>query len=311
MHLGASRLLGAAVVACLLGMARAPAARAQSGTDVLGRSNVSEYPVSGLEVCDAGVPRSSIAGITDETPSEGCGNGVIDEGEVCGEPGLPNGECCTGCRFALRGTVCRASTSVCDVEEVCSGFSADCPVDEFAPGDTVCATGCDIGVCVDGSCQGTTVCTAELDPEGPLLPCKTCSVTRRTRGLHRIVAEALCRNPAPSVRRAVSCAAQGFLVNAAALDGQVKTTAASLPDCVGLPPKFVTPATKRKVRRFRQNNPGDETLQVPLRLNDLTIRAIKKYYRQQGFAVIAVCVEFAFADGPSVTLRRELRLTPR
>ena len=34
---------------------------------------------------------------------EGCGNGTVDNGEQCGEPGLPNGDCCSGCRFASQG----------------------------------------------------------------------------------------------------------------------------------------------------------------------------------------------------------------
>jgi streptogramin lyase len=245
---------------------------------------------------------------------EGCGNGVAEAGEVCGEPDLPNGECCTGCRFAGSGTRCRVSTTTCDVAEFCTGFSAGCPADEVAPGDTPCEDGdpcTDAGVCVEGSCRSTTVCQGVLDPIGPSPPCNRCSLRAGGRRLRTSLVKAICSNPAPSLRRAVSCAAQGFLVDAGGVGSRAEPAGAIEPDCVGLPPDLVKPATKRKVRRFATDNPGDQVLEVPIRLNDLTIRALKKHYRKQGFATIVVCVEFEFDDATSVTLRRELVIQPR
>lgn len=92
-----------------------------------------------------------------------CGNGIVEQGEDCdcgGTQGCGNNaccdpttckftagavcdpaneECCTStCRFASNGTVCRASTGVCDPEETCTGSSPACPADVTAPDGTAC-----------------------------------------------------------------------------------------------------------------------------------------------------------------------------
>lgn len=90
-----------------------------------------------------------------------CGNGIVEAGEDCdcgGTSGCANNPCCnpttckftsqsvcdpsnedcctSTCKFASNGTVCRASTGVCDPQEVCSGKAATCPVDTTAPDGT-------------------------------------------------------------------------------------------------------------------------------------------------------------------------------
>lgn len=70
-----------------------------------------------------------------------CGDGELDDGEEC-DAGGAAGACCTpSCQFASPGTVCRPLAHACDVEEVCSGASADCPPDLALPdpdGNGVC-----------------------------------------------------------------------------------------------------------------------------------------------------------------------------
>lgn len=87
-----------------------------------------------------------------------CGNGIVESGEECdcgGTAGCTdnaccdattckfkanavcdpsNEDCCTStCQLSSNGTVCRASTGVCDPQEICSGTAATCPVDATAP----------------------------------------------------------------------------------------------------------------------------------------------------------------------------------
>lgn len=44
------------------------------------------------------------------------------------------------CKYSLKvgATVCRGFAGSCDVQEVCSGQSPDCPADAFQPNTTVC-----------------------------------------------------------------------------------------------------------------------------------------------------------------------------
>ncbi|KAL2290103.1 hypothetical protein FJTKL_00606 [Diaporthe vaccinii] len=111
-----------------------------------------------------------------------CGNGIVESGEECdcgGEASCGNNsccnpttckftsgsfcdptneECCTDqCQFASNGTVCRASTGLCDPEETCPGDSSSCPTDDNAPDGTGCGDGlqCATGQCTsrDQQCQ--------------------------------------------------------------------------------------------------------------------------------------------------------------
>ncbi|PQE04837.1 adam family of metalloprotease adm-b protein [Rutstroemia sp. NJR-2017a BBW] len=113
--------------------------------------------------------------ITTITGSQ-CGNGIVESGEDCdcgGESGCgsnsccdaktckfttnsvcdpSNEDCCThSCQFASGGTVCRASTGVCDPQEVCSGTSAVCPEDTTSPDGTSCGSSSSLS-CASGQC---------------------------------------------------------------------------------------------------------------------------------------------------------------
>ncbi|MFM7736950.1 MAG: hypothetical protein ACKPBU_13345 [Alphaproteobacteria bacterium] len=81
--------------------------------------------------------------------SPDCGDGVLQPGEQCDDGNLASGDCCSpACTIEAVGTVCRASTGGCDLEESCTGTSASCPADATpADGDG------------DGTCDGLDPCT--------------------------------------------------------------------------------------------------------------------------------------------------------
>lgn len=112
-----------------------------------------------------------------------CGNGIVEPGEECdcgGEAGCAdnaccdastckfknnavcddsNEDCCHNCQLASNGTVCRASTGVCDPAETCTGSSATCPADVQAPQGQSCGNGlqCAAGQCTSRDLQCKTV----------------------------------------------------------------------------------------------------------------------------------------------------------
>jgi hypothetical protein len=134
-----------------------------------------------------------------------CGNGIVEPGEECDcgdeercgadsccEPTTcrfkdgavcddANEECCSGCQFRAKGTVCRASTSSCDPQEVCSGTSSNCPADKTAPNGQDCGHGlqCASGQCTSRDQQCKTVMgtytrgndTHACDSQGCIISC--------------------------------------------------------------------------------------------------------------------------------------------
>ncbi|GAB7337297.1 hypothetical protein MBLNU457_g2658t1 [Dothideomycetes sp. NU457] len=112
-----------------------------------------------------------------------CGNGIVEPGEECdcgGEAGCAdnaccdastckfknnavcddsNEDCCHNCQLASNGTICRASTGICDPAETCTGTSAVCPADVQAPQGQSCGNGlqCAAGQCTSRDQQCKTV----------------------------------------------------------------------------------------------------------------------------------------------------------
>ncbi|KAE9363800.1 zincin [Stipitochalara longipes BDJ] len=90
-----------------------------------------------------------------------CGNGIVEAGEDCdcgGEQSCGNNPCCdpTTCRyrnnaFSSASTICRASTSICDVQETCTGSSGSCPADAYLPNGQTCGNSSGL-TCASGQC---------------------------------------------------------------------------------------------------------------------------------------------------------------
>ncbi|XP_048186719.1 disintegrin and metalloproteinase domain-containing protein 7 [Perognathus longimembris pacificus] len=103
--------------------------------------------------------------------SPSCGDKKVDEGEECDcgplqectnpccdahrcllKPGFDcaQGACCEACHIKKEGWTCRPAKDECDLPEVCSGHSPECPPDQFRPNGTPCRNAegyCSLGKC--------------------------------------------------------------------------------------------------------------------------------------------------------------------
>jgi hypothetical protein len=110
----------------------------------------------------------------------------------------------------------------------------------------------------------------------------------------------LCTNPDPVARRAETCTPRAVLPSTGTVE-----------DCdLELPGSLVTQQTRRRVRKFSRENSGGQEIAVKLRFNGTALDAIKTAFEREGHSTILVCVDFAFTDGTTATVVRELNLTP-
>ncbi|XP_049823271.1 disintegrin and metalloproteinase domain-containing protein 11 [Aethina tumida] len=107
-----------------------------------------------------------------------CGNSVVEEGEDCDCGSIDNchkvdpccdpitckltkeaqcasGPCCENCRLKERGVVCRDPSNECDLPELCTGESGECPADVFKKNGSPC--GKNTGYCFNGNCPTLTL----------------------------------------------------------------------------------------------------------------------------------------------------------
>ncbi|KAJ3600902.1 hypothetical protein NHX12_031875 [Muraenolepis orangiensis] len=129
-----------------------------------------------------------------------CGNGFVEPGEECDcgsqvecarsggacckkctlthDAMCSNGLCCRGCRYELRGAVCREAVNDCDIPETCTGDSSQCPHNVHKLDGYMCDSSqgrCYGGRCRtrDGQCRGLwgynsadRFCYEKLNAEG-------------------------------------------------------------------------------------------------------------------------------------------------
>jgi hypothetical protein len=116
-------------------------------------------PCDAPEACDGvslGCPTDALWG-ADHTcrPTSG---GVCDVDDLCSGD---SAECID--RF-LAGAECRTSAGACDPAEVCSGAAADCPPDQRSPAATVCRASMDLVCDPLESCDGiVAACPADMN----------------------------------------------------------------------------------------------------------------------------------------------------
>ncbi|XP_060247731.1 disintegrin and metalloproteinase domain-containing protein 7 [Meriones unguiculatus] len=114
-----------------------------------------------------------------------CGNKKVDEGEECDcgpaqectnpccdahrcvlKPGSTcvEGECCDSCQIKKEGIICRQAKNECDFPEVCTGYSPECPKDQFQANGFPCKNG--EGYCFMGQCPTRVDQCSELFSDG-------------------------------------------------------------------------------------------------------------------------------------------------
>nr|XP_034185477.1 disintegrin and metalloproteinase domain-containing protein unc-71 isoform X5 [Osmia lignaria] len=132
-----------------------------------------------------------------------CGNKVIDDDEECdcgsidecpkidpccdpitckltSEAECASGPCCSNCKLLKRGVVCRDSTNECDLPEVCSGESGQCPVDVYKKNGIPCSN--DQGYCFNGECPALDLQCDQIWGYGGVVADKQCFEQFNSKG---------------------------------------------------------------------------------------------------------------------------------
>ncbi|XP_061448319.1 zinc metalloproteinase-disintegrin-like NaMP isoform X2 [Rhineura floridana] len=122
-----------------------------------------------------------------------CGNDFVEEGEEC-DCGSPEeckndcceaatcklkpgakcgyGECCENCQLRRAGAVCRPAKHDCDLPELCTGRSQQCPIDRFRVNGYPCKN--NQGYCYMGKCPALKDQCIELWGPGATVGVDSC-----------------------------------------------------------------------------------------------------------------------------------------
>nr|Q4VM07.1 RecName: Full=Zinc metalloproteinase-disintegrin-like VLAIP-B; AltName: Full=Snake venom metalloproteinase; Short=SVMP; Flags: Precursor [Macrovipera lebetina]AAX38182.1 VLAIP-B [Macrovipera lebetina] len=108
-------------------------------TDIVSPAVCGNYFVEVGEECDCGSPANCQDRCCDAATCK------LRPGAQCGD-----GVCCYQCKFRRAGTVCRPANGECDVSDLCTGQSAECPTDQFQRNGQPCQN--NKGYCYNGTC---------------------------------------------------------------------------------------------------------------------------------------------------------------
>ncbi|XP_018348063.1 PREDICTED: uncharacterized protein LOC108752010 isoform X5 [Trachymyrmex septentrionalis] len=132
-----------------------------------------------------------------------CGNRVIDDGEQCDcgsieeckeydpccdpitcklttEAECATGPCCSDCKLRARGVVCRESTNECDLPEMCTGDTGQCPPDVYKKNGNPCAN--NAGHCFNGICPALDLQCEQVWGYGGIAADKECFEQFNSKG---------------------------------------------------------------------------------------------------------------------------------
>nr|ACS74986.1 snake venom metalloprotease [Philodryas olfersii] len=127
-------------------------------TDIVAPAVCGNYFVEVGEECDCGSPQDCRSACCNPTTCQ------LRPGAQC-----EFGECCEQCRFRGPGAVCRAANDECDLAELCTGQSAECPADQFQRNGQPCLN--NQGYCYNGKCPSMiNQCIDLLGPGATVSP---------------------------------------------------------------------------------------------------------------------------------------------
>ncbi|XP_032084636.1 zinc metalloproteinase-disintegrin-like ohanin [Thamnophis elegans] len=129
-----------------------------ANTDILQNSVCGNAYVEEGEECDCGSPKE-------------CANDCCDIATCKLKPGAEcaEGACCEECQIKKAGEECREARDDCDLPELCTGQSAECPIDRFQTNGHPCLN--NQGYCFRGNCPTlANQCTALWGPDAKVAP---------------------------------------------------------------------------------------------------------------------------------------------
>ncbi len=162
----------------------ASVAFAANGTRaVVGGDHASSPTSGGAAYVLSVVPTGGPCATASDCPSGFCVDGVCCNAACGGSDPMDCQACSSAMGAPFDGTcallpasrVCRPSSGTCDLEETCSGITAECPFDDHRPDGTPCSNGlvcdgeerCAAGACVGvaPTCADGDACTADACAE--------------------------------------------------------------------------------------------------------------------------------------------------